>query len=109
MPVHTCELLCWPFPLADRHSRLNFCLTIASVTSRWLVWILWAMAEVAIAATDLAEVIGSATALYLLFGLPLWAGVLITVVDVLLILAFGTRSFRIVELIVFMLVATIAG
>ena len=76
---------------------------------RWLVYILWFMAEIAIAATDLAEVIGSATALYLLFGLPLWAGVIITVADVLLILAFGTRSFRIVELIVFMLVATIAG
>ena len=56
-----------------------------------------------------AEVIGSATALYLLFGLPLWAGVLITVVDVLILLAFGTHNFRILELLVFLLIATICG
>jgi manganese transport protein len=52
------------------------------------------MMEVAIAATDLAEIIGSATALNLLFGIPLWAGVLITAVDVLFILFFGTHNFR---------------
>lgn len=98
--MHTC-------PTRLHYTPRNLHLTLALL--RWLVYILWIMAEVAIAATDLAEVIGSATALYLLFGLPLWAGVLITVVDVLIILAFGTRSFRIVELIVFMLVATIAG
>jgi manganese transport protein len=53
--------------------------------------------QVAITATDLAEIIGSATAMYLLFGLPLWIGVLITAVDVLIILFFGTHNFRLLE------------
>lgn len=48
-------------------------------------------------ATDLAEIIGSATAMFLLFGLPLWIGVLITAVDVLFILFFGTKNFRVLE------------
>lgn len=51
----------------------------------------------AIAATDLAEIIGSATAMNLLFGLPLWIGVLITAVDVLVVLFLGTRNFRLLE------------
>ncbi len=51
----------------------------------------------AITATDLAEIIGSATAMYLLFGLPLWIGVLITAADVLFILFFGTHNFRMLE------------
>lgn len=51
----------------------------------------------AITATDLAEIIGSATAMYLLFGLPLWIGVLITAADVLFILFFGTHNFRLLE------------
>ena len=53
--------------------------------------------QVAITATDLAEIIGSATAMYLLFGLPLWVGVLITAADVLFILFFGTHNFRLLE------------
>ena len=53
--------------------------------------------------------VGSATALYLLLKIPLWAGVIITVVDVLFILAFGTHNFRILELIVFLLIATVCG
>ena len=53
--------------------------------------------QVAITATDLAEIIGSATAMYLLFGLPLWIGVLITAADVLFILFFGTHNFRLLE------------
>ena len=55
------------------------------------------MLQVAITATDLAEIIGSATAMYLLFGLPLWVGVLITAADVLFILFFGTHNFRLLE------------
>ena len=51
----------------------------------------------AITATDLAEIIGSATAMNLLFGLPLWIGVLITAADVLLILFFGTHNFRLLR------------
>jgi manganese transport protein len=53
--------------------------------------------EIAIASTHLAEVIGSAVALNLLIGIPVWAGVLITPVDTLLILVFGTKSFRFLE------------
>lgn len=75
----------------------------------WVVYLLWIMMEIAIAATDLAEVIGSAVALNLLFGIPLWAGVLITAVDVLFILVFGTKSFRSLEVIVFVLCLVIAG
>ena len=56
----------------------------------------------AITATDLAEIVGSATAMYLLFGLPLWIGVLITAVDVLFILFFGTRNFRLLEVSAFL-------
>jgi NRAMP (natural resistance-associated macrophage protein)-like metal ion transporter len=65
--------------------------------------------EIAIAATDLAEVIGSAVALNLLFGIPVWSGVLITAVDTLFILVFGTKSFRSLEVIVFLLCALIVG
>lgn len=64
---------------------------------QWLVYILWVLAEIAIGATDLAEIIGSATALNLLFNIPLWAGVIITAVDVLFIIAFGMKNFRVLE------------
>lgn len=64
--------------------------------------------EIAIAATDLAEIIGAATALNLLFGIPLWGGVLITSVQVLLVLLLGQRSFRVLELVIFPLILTIA-
>ena len=78
---------------------------------KWVCYILWFLAEVAIAATDLAEVIGSATALYLLSNghLPLWAGIIITSVDVLFILVFGTKNFRSLEMFVFVLCALISG
>ena len=71
-------------------------------------FILWIFAEVAIAACDLAEVIGSAIALQLLFGIPLLAGVLITGLDVLLILALQRRGFRWLEAFVIVLIATIS-
>src|SRR5438132_10712487 len=54
---------------------------------------LWVVCEIAIAACDLAEVLGSAVALKLLFGLPLLAGVLITAFDVLIVLALQGRGF----------------
>ncbi|EIE25765.1 Nramp-domain-containing protein [Coccomyxa subellipsoidea C-169] len=73
----------------------------------WLVYILWILAEIAICATDLAEIIGSATALNLLFNIPLWAGVIITAVDVLFIIAFGMKNFRVLEAFVLLLCATI--
>lgn len=64
---------------------------------QWLVYCLWVLAEIAIAATDLAEIIGSAVALNLLFNIPLYAGVIITAVDVLFIIAFGMKNFRFLE------------
>lgn len=76
-------------------------------TGRWGGVALWLMAEVAIAACDLAEVIGSAIALNLLFHIPLLVGVLITSVDVLLILLLQRWGFRTVEAIVIALIGTI--
>lgn len=70
--------------------------------------LLWLSAEIAIIATDLAEVIGTAIALNLLFGLPLIIGVILTVADVLLILILQNRGFRYVEALVITLIATIA-
>ena len=70
---------------------------------------LWVICEVAIAACDLAEVLGSAVALKLLFGLPILAGVILTALDVLLVLALQGRGFRWVEALVITLIATIAG
>jgi len=69
---------------------------------------LWLICEVAIAACDLAEVLGSAVALKLLFGVPLLAGVLITALDVLIVLALQGRGFRLVEAFVVTLIASIA-
>jgi manganese transport protein len=68
---------------------------------------LWLLAEVAIAACDLAEVIGSAIALQLLFHIPLFYGVLITGLDVLLILLLQRWGFRYVEALVIALIGTI--
>ena len=76
--------------------------------SRPVAIFLWLGAEVAIAACDLAEVIGSAIALQLLFGLPLIAGILITSADVLLILLLQHRGFRYLEAVVIVLIGTIA-
>jgi manganese transport protein len=70
---------------------------------------LWVICEVAIAACDLAEVLGSAVALKLLFGLPLLAGVLITAFDVLIVLALQGRGFRLVEAFVVTLIGSIAA
>lgn len=71
--------------------------------------VLWVLAEVAIAACDLAEVIGSAIALNLLFGLPLTWGVVLTVLDVLVVLYFQNKGFRVLESIVAGLIVIIFG
>ncbi len=75
--------------------------------SRPVAFVLWVLCEVAIAACDLAEVIGSAIALKLLFGIPLFVGVLITALDVLLVLLLQKRGFRLIEAIVGALIVTI--
>ena len=71
--------------------------------------VLWVLCEIAIAACDLAEVIGAAIALNLLFGLPLIWGVSLTALDVLLILVLQHRGFRYVEALVVALIVAIAG
>src|SRR5919202_4093715 len=68
---------------------------------------LWVICELAIAACDLAEVIGTAIALNLLFGIPLIWGVCLTAFDVLLILLLQNKGFRYLEAFVVALVATI--
>jgi manganese transport protein len=70
---------------------------------------LWIGAEIAIAACDLAEVVGSAIALNLLFHIPLFYGVLITSLDVLLILLMQRWGFRYIEALVIALIGTISG
>jgi manganese transport protein len=72
-------------------------------------FVLWILCEVAIAACDLAEVIGAAIALNLLFGLPMIWGVCLTSADVLLVLWLQHRRFRYVELLVVLLIVGIAG
>src|SRR3979409_1225554 len=70
---------------------------------------LWLLCEIAIAACDLAEVIGSAIALNLLFGLPLLVGVVLTSLDVLVVLYLQHHGFRYVEALVVGLIVLIAG
>jgi manganese transport protein len=77
--------------------------------SRGTSLMLWVLCEIAIAACDLAEVLGSAVALKLLFGLPLLAGVLITAFDVLIVLALQGRGFRLIEAFVVTLIVTIGA
>jgi manganese transport protein len=72
-------------------------------------WPLWLLAEVAIAATDLAEIIGTAIGLNLLFGIPLEIGVILTALDVFLILALQALGFRWIEAFVVALLMVITG
>jgi manganese transport protein len=73
------------------------------------VWFLWILCELAIAACDLAEVVGSAIGLQLLLGIPLAWGCVITASDVLLVLYLQTKGFRYIEAIVITLIATIGS
>jgi manganese transport protein len=76
--------------------------------SRPVTIVLWLLCEVAIAACDLAEVIGAAIALNLLFGLPLLLGVSLTILDVMVVLYLQHRGFRYVEALVVGLIVSIA-
>src|SRR5580693_7164060 len=71
------------------------------------VWSLWILCEIAIAACDLAEVVGSAIALKLLFGIPLVWGCVITAADVLAVLYLQSKGFRYIEALVITLILTI--
>ena len=77
--------------------------------SQPVVWFLWVLCELAIAACDLAEVVGSAIALQLLFGIPLVWGCVITCLDVMAVLYLQNKGFRYVEAIVIMLILTIGA
>jgi manganese transport protein len=76
--------------------------------SKPVSFVLWVLAELAIAACDLAELIGAAIALQLLFGIPLLYGILLTALDVLLVLILQNKGFRPIEAIVISLMAIIA-
>lgn len=70
---------------------------------------LWVLCEMAIAACDLAEIIGAAIALQLLFGIPLLYGVIITSLDIFIVLLLQNKGFRYIEAFVISLIAIIAG
>ena len=70
---------------------------------------LWLLCEVAIAACDLAEVLGAAIALRLLFGIPLIAGVLVTAADTLLVLWLSRFGIRLIEAVILSLIAVVTG
>lgn len=72
-----------------------------------VAWFLWIICELAISACDLAEVIGSAIALNLLFGIPLPLGIGITALDVLIVLYLQNKGFRLLEALVITLIATV--
>ena len=73
------------------------------------VWFLWILCEIAIAACDLAEVVGSAIGLQLLFGIPLVLGCIITAADVLAVLYLQTKGFRYIEAVVITLIGIIGA
>jgi len=75
---------------------------------KWTRWPNWLMSEMAIGACDLAEVLGSAVALNLLFHIPLLWAVIITGADVLLLLALQSFGMRTIEAVVLLLIVTIA-
>ncbi len=77
--------------------------------SRPVSWVLWVVCEVAIAACDLAEVLGSAIGLQLLFGLPLLFGVILTAFDTLMILFLHSRGVRMMEAFIVALIFTIGA
>src|ERR1019366_8598041 len=70
---------------------------------------LWILCEIAIAACDLAEVLGAAIALRLLFGIPLLAGVLLTALDTIFVLWLSRYGIRLIEALVLGLIAIIGG
>jgi manganese transport protein len=98
----------------------HFCIRLGVATGRDLaqacrdhysmpvVWFLWILCEIAIAACDLAEVVGSAIGLQLLFGIPLVWGCFIMCADVLAVLYLQNKGFRLIEAIVVTLIGTIA-
>lgn len=77
--------------------------------SKPVSFVLWVLCEAAIAACDLAELIGSAIALNLLFGIPLFYGICLTAFDVILVLLLQNKGFRYIEALVISLIVLITG
>src|SRR5688572_27994359 len=89
--------------------QLDLAQASRSTYSRGVNFCLWILAEIAIAACDLAEVLGMAIGLQLLFGLPLIWGVSLTVLDTLLLLFLQSYGIRKIEAFIIALVAIIGG
>lgn len=98
------QSLCARLAIASRRDLAQAC---RDAYPAWAAYPLWLLAELAIIATDLAEVIGTAIGLNLLFGIPLEIGVLITALDVFAILALQRLGFRYLEAFVIVLLAVI--
>ncbi|CAH0416014.1 Nramp family divalent metal transporter [Periweissella fabaria] len=90
-------------------TQMDLAQAIRHRTNKPVGFMLWIMTELAIMATDIAEVIGGAIALNLLFNIPLVGGVMLTVLDVFLLLLLTKLGFRKIEAIVVTLIATIFG
>lgn len=84
-------------------SQMDLAQAIRARTSKKLGIVLWILTELAIMATDIAEVIGAAIALYLLFHIPLVIAVLVTVLDVLVLLLLTKIGFRKSKLLLLLL------
>ncbi|MCE2141440.1 divalent metal cation transporter, partial [Streptococcus thermophilus] len=87
--------------------QMDLAQAIRARTSKSLGVVLWILTELAIMATDIAEVIGAAIALYLLFNIPLVIAVFVTVLDVLVLLLLTKIGFRKIEAIVVCLIIVI--
>ncbi len=72
-------------------------------------FVLWILCEIAISACDLAELVGSAIALQLLFGIPLTIGVCVTAFDIIVVLVLQSKGFRYVEALIITLITVISG
>jgi manganese transport protein len=99
------QALCARLGIATRRDLAQAC---RDAFPRWLSYPLWALAELAICATDLAEVIGTAIGLNLLFGIPLEIGVILTALDVFLILGMQRLGFRYIEAFIVVMLGVIA-
>jgi manganese transport protein len=100
------QALCARIGIATGHDLAQLC---RDRFPRWVGVPLWFLAEIAICATDLAELIGTAIALQLLFGIPLMAGVLLTALDAFLILWLQNKGMRWLEAFIMGMIALIAG
>lgn len=99
------QALCTRLAVATERDLAQAC---RDAYPNFLAWPLWLLAEFAICATDLAEVIGTAIGLNLLFGIPLELGVIITAADVLLVLYLQNKGFRRIEALIITLLGVIA-